>query len=152
MLQDSFRIGAQDKLRLGAVDKRELTFKALAGLIGGAIGWFPVELASHNHQLTDTQTSWTLFWGFVTMALMAGMIGGMIMAAAEQRIEFSAAALRRFLRGFVVCAVVSIPGTYYSDLLFSAVLSAGGWSSGQAGSEVYLVFGRLLGWALMGLL
>ncbi|HLW70381.1 MAG TPA: FHA domain-containing protein [Candidatus Binataceae bacterium] len=152
MVQDRFPLGAQHRLRIGAVDKRELTFKALAGLIGGAIGWFPVELASHNHSLTDVQTTGMLIAGFLTMALMAGMIGGMIMAAAEQRIEFSEAASRHFLLGFVVCAVVSLPGTYYSDLLFSAVLSAGGWGSGQAGSEAYLVFGRLLGWTLMGLL
>ncbi|MGH7838225.1 MAG: hypothetical protein ACREQC_10455, partial [Candidatus Binataceae bacterium] len=142
----------QDRFRIGAVDKRELTFKALAGLIGGAIGWFPVELASHNHSLTDVQTTATQIAGFVTMALMAGMIGGMIMAAAEQRLEFSPPTQRRFLRGFLVCAVVSLPGTYYSDLLFSAVLSAGGWASGQAGSEVYLVLGRLIGWSLMGLM
>jgi pSer/pThr/pTyr-binding forkhead associated (FHA) protein len=142
----------QERFHIGAVDQRELIFKALAGLIGGAIGWLPVEFASHGHSLTDVQTTGTLIAGFATMALMAGMIGGMIMAASEQRIEISPAARRRFLRGFLVCAVVSLPGTYYSDLLFSAILSAGGWSSGQAGSEVYLILGRLLGWTLMGLL
>jgi len=34
------------------VDRRGLIFKAIAGLIGGAIGWLPVELASSGHSLT----------------------------------------------------------------------------------------------------
>jgi pSer/pThr/pTyr-binding forkhead associated (FHA) protein len=141
----------QETYRLGAVDRRELLFKALAGLIGGAIGWIPVEIASNGHSLTEVQTTWTIVASFVSMALMAGAIGGMIMAAQEQRLEISPAARRRFLRGFLICAAVSIPATYYSDALFSAILAAGGWGVDHAGSAAYMVLARVTGWALMGL-
>src|ERR1017187_9529714 len=44
-------------LKSDSLNRRELTFKALAGLVGGAIGWFPVELASHNSHLGQVQTT-----------------------------------------------------------------------------------------------
>ena len=141
----------QDTFRLGTLDRRELFFKALAGLIGGAIGWIPVEIASHGHSLTEVQTTVTIIAGFVSMAMMAGAIGGMIMAAQEQRFEISPAARRRFLRGFLICAAISLPATYYSDALFSSILAAGGWTLNHAGSTAYMVLARVTGWTLMGL-
>ncbi len=39
-----------------SLNHRELTYKALAGLAGGAIGWLPVELASHGKNLTDAMS------------------------------------------------------------------------------------------------
>jgi pSer/pThr/pTyr-binding forkhead associated (FHA) protein len=135
-----------------AVDRRELAFKALAGLIGGAMGWMPVELASQGHSLTEVQTNWTLFAGFASMAILAGMIGGMITAAAGQRFEWTPAVKKHFLRGFVICAAVAIPETYCSNLIFSAILNAGGWGVGHQGSLAYMVLARLVGWSLMGVM
>ena len=40
-----------------SINHRELTYKAVAGLAGGAIGWLPVELASHGHNLTDAMST-----------------------------------------------------------------------------------------------
>ncbi len=138
-------------VKTNAVDKRELYFNALAGLIGGAIGWLPVEIASHGHSLTEIQSNWTLLAGLVSMALAAGMIGGMIMAAEDQRLEWTRSTGLRFLRGFLVCFVIALPGTHYSNELFNAILSSGGWSTAQAGSWVSLHIARILGWTLMGL-
>lgn len=135
-----------------AVDRRELGFKALAGLIGGAIGWLPVELASNGHSLTDAETLWSQLAGFASMAILAGMIGGMVTAAAGQRLELSAAVKKLFIRGFVICLTVAIPETYLSNTIFGAIIGAGGWSLGHPGSEAYLVFARLVGWSLMGVL
>ncbi|HXR26088.1 MAG TPA: hypothetical protein VN742_12045, partial [Candidatus Binataceae bacterium] len=135
-----------------AVDRRELGFKALAGLIGGAIGWLPVELASNGHSLTDVETTWSMITGFASMAILAGMIGGMVTAAAGQRLEWTPAVKKLFIRGFFICFLVAIPETYSSNLIFSAIIRAGGWSLGHPGSEVYLVFARLVGWSLMGVL
>jgi len=135
-----------------AVDRRELASKAFAGLLGGAIGWLPVELASNGHSLTDAETDWSLIAGFISMAILAGLIGGMITAAAAQRFELTPAVKRLFIRGFVICFLVAIPETYCSNLLFSAIIRAGGWGLGHPGSEVYLVFARLVGWSLMGVL
>jgi hypothetical protein len=138
--------------RGAAIDRRELAFKAFAGLIGGAIGWIPVELASHGHSLTEAASAWTQFTGFASMALMAGMIGGMVAASEGQTLALSPATQWRFGKGFLICLLISIPGTYWSDALFSTILSAGGWTAGQTGSEAYLVAGRIVGWTLMGLM
>ncbi len=142
-----------ESLRTSAkVDRRELGFKALAGLIGGAIGWMPVELASNGHSLTDVETTWSMITGYASMAILAGMIGGMVTAAAGQRFAWTPAVKKLFIRGFVICFLVAIPETYASNLFFSAIIQAGGWSLGHPGSEVYLVFARLVGWSLMGVL
>jgi pSer/pThr/pTyr-binding forkhead associated (FHA) protein len=135
-----------------AVDRRELTFKALAGLAGGAVGWLPVELASHGHTITESESTWTLVGGFVSMSILAGFIGGAILAAEGKTLELTHAVRRRFLIGFVVCAILAIPENYYSDVAFTAILSAGGWGVGQPGSMLYLILGRLVGWTLMGLM
>jgi pSer/pThr/pTyr-binding forkhead associated (FHA) protein len=134
------------------VDRRGLVFKALAGLIGGAIGWLPVEIASSGHSLTELQTGWTLFTGFASMALMAGMIGGMIVAAEDQSLAITPAMRRRFLRGFFICLAISIPETYFSNRIFTSILAAGGWTVNRSGSEFFLVLARVIGWSLMGLM
>src|SRR5260370_20307932 len=68
----------QGLFKVESLDRRELTFKALAGLIGGAIGWLPVELSSHNSHLGQVSTEWSVVAYYFTSALAAGMIGGMI--------------------------------------------------------------------------
>ena len=135
-----------------AVDRRELFFKALAGLLGGAVGWVPVEIATHGHAITEQQSTLTVIAGIVSVALVAGMIGGMILAAEDNSFEITPRAQRHFLLGFIVCLVLALPETYYSDLIFSEILRAGGWGVGHPGSELYLVAGRLIGWTLMGLM
>jgi pSer/pThr/pTyr-binding forkhead associated (FHA) protein len=135
-----------------ALDRRELAIKALAGLIGGAVGWVPVELATHGHSLTEAQSTSTVIAGIVAVALVAGMIGGMVLAAEGNSLGITPIAVRRFCLGFIVCLVLAIPETYYSDLIFSEILYAGGWRLDHPGSELYLIAGRLIGWTLMGLM
>jgi pSer/pThr/pTyr-binding forkhead associated (FHA) protein len=134
------------------IDRRELFFKALAGLLGGAIGWIPAEIATHGHSITEQESTWSVIAGIVSVALVAGMIGGMILAAEDNSLEITPLARRRFLLGFIVCLVLALPETYYSDLIFSKVLRAGGWGVDHPGSVLYLVAGRLIGWTLMGLM
>jgi pSer/pThr/pTyr-binding forkhead associated (FHA) protein len=135
-----------------AIDRRELLFKALAGLLGGAIGWIPVEIANHGHSITQQESTWTAITGIVSVALVAGMIGGMILAAEDNSLEITSLAKHRFRLGFIVCLVLALPETYCSDLIFSKILRAGGWGVDHPGSELYLVAGRLIGWTLMGLM
>src|SRR5581483_229821 len=135
-----------------AIDRRELVSKALAGLIGGALGWIPVEITSHGHGLTEAATTWSQIGGLVALAMMAGMIGGMINAAASGSFNAGSANRRRFLKGFLICLAISIPGTYYSNALFNSILSAGGWGYDHPGSMTYLFVGRVVGWCLMGLM
>src|SRR5271163_1623756 len=135
-----------------AIDRQELTFKALAGLAGGAIGWIPVEIVSHGQSLTEAQSIGRLVAGTVSMAILAGAIGGLILAAEGKTFDLTGQARRRFWRGFIICFVLSIPASIVSDLAFSAILGAGGWGVDRTGSMAYLIMARLTGWTLMGLM
>jgi pSer/pThr/pTyr-binding forkhead associated (FHA) protein len=134
------------------IDRRDLTFKGLAGLAGGAVGWLPVELSTRSHSLTDAATTASAVLGMVSMALLSGMIGGMINASQAQLLELTPQVKRGFLWGFVICAVLSLPATYYSNSAFTYILNAGGWRIGHPGALGYLVLARLAGWTLMGLM
>jgi pSer/pThr/pTyr-binding forkhead associated (FHA) protein len=144
-------------LKSDSLNRRELTFKALAGLCGGAIGWLPVELASHNSHLGEAQTTGALVAYYVSAALAAGAIGGFITAVDTSDIRVTPEAQRRFLLGFVICAALSILSTKLGNFTFNFVLQAGGVGfapSGEmvSGSVVTLVIARLLGWAIDGAL
>jgi pSer/pThr/pTyr-binding forkhead associated (FHA) protein len=133
-----------------AIDRRELTFMALAGLIGGALGWIPVELVSHGHTITQVENTWTQIEGVVSMALFWGLVGGLIVAAQGKTLQITPAVTRRFLIGLIVCFLIGLPAVYYSNVVFTMILSAGGWGANQAGSEIYLRVARVIGWVLMG--
>jgi len=133
-----------------SINQRELIYKAIAGLVGGAIGWLPVELASHGKNLTDVMTGWDVFFAYATMALLSGMIGGFILASDEQKLAVTSTTIRRFALGFVVCLLLALPANYYSNIVFSSILNYGGWGMGHPGSIAYLVFGRVLSWMMMG--
>jgi pSer/pThr/pTyr-binding forkhead associated (FHA) protein len=133
----------------GAIDRRELAFKAMAGLIGGAIGWIPVELASHGHRLTQAQSGWTEAANFLAMMIVAGTIGGMILASSDNTIEFTPAARRRFFRGFIFCVLLAVPGNFIADLIFTNILIAGGFGTGNV-SLIYLFIGRIISWTVLG--
>jgi len=92
-----------------ANDRRELLFKALAGLLGGAIGWIPVEITTHGHSITEHESIGVAIAGIVSVALAAGMIGGMILAAENNSFEITPLVKRRFRLGFTVCLILGIP-------------------------------------------
>jgi pSer/pThr/pTyr-binding forkhead associated (FHA) protein len=140
------------RMNSGTIDRRQLTFKALAGLVGGALGWLPVEIADHGRSITEAASTGQRIGEFFTMALMAGLIGGMILAADEQTLEITPQAQRRFLRGFILCFILSIPANYYSNVVFQAILNLGGWDTGHPGSLFSLIMARLVGWTLMGMM
>ncbi len=148
-----------------SIDRRELTVKALAGLLGGALGWLPVEIANHGHSLTEAPTTAQYIGDFISMALMAGLIGALILAAEDNSLQINRSAgfpffsldvpaqtRRRSLRGFILCFILAIPANYYSNVAFGAILNAGGWGAGHPGSIFYLILARLVGWTLMGMM
>src|SRR5579872_3895745 len=135
-----------------AIDRRELLFKALAGLLGGAIGWIPVEITTHGHSITEHESIGVAIAGIVSVALAAGMIGGMILAAENNSFEITPLVKRRFRLGFTVCLILGIPESFFSEIIFSQFYNAGGWGVGHVGSEAYLVAGRIMGFSLMGLM
>ncbi len=133
-----------------SIDRRELAFKALAGLAGAALGWVPVELVSHGHTITQVESFWTQVLGIVSMALFWGLVGGLIVGAQGKSLQLTPAATRRSLIGLLICFVIGVPAVYYSNVVFTAILSAGGWGANQTGSELYLRAARIIGWVLMG--
>jgi pSer/pThr/pTyr-binding forkhead associated (FHA) protein len=144
---------SEPTLRIGgAINRRELAFKAMAGLVGGAIGWFPVELATHGHSLTEVETTWNFVTVFAAMAILSGAVGGLVNAAELQTFELSRAVKLRFTVGFGVCLILGVVSNYFSDEAFTSILNAGGWRPGQPGSIVYLIIARVVGWVLMGTL
>jgi pSer/pThr/pTyr-binding forkhead associated (FHA) protein len=133
-----------------AIDRRELTFKAMAGLFGGALGWVPVEIVSHGRTITQTASFWVQLGGVVSMALFWGVVGGFIVGAQGKSLSLTPVVRRRFLVGLVVCFVIGLPAVYYSNVVFTAILAAGGWGTNHPGSELYLRVARIIGWVLMG--
>lgn len=134
----------------GAINRRELTYKALAGLAGGAIGWIPVEIASHGHSLTQQLPTSAIVASYVSMAILGGLIGGLILASDEQRLELTPRMRTRFLQGFVVCAIFVLLANYFANRLFETILNYGGWGLGHPGSIFFLVLGRVVSWLLLG--
>jgi len=144
-------------LKSDSLNRRELTFKALAGLCGGAIGWLPVELASHNSHLGQAQTTGAMVAYYVSSALAAGAIGAFITAVDTSDVRVTPEAKRRFIRGFAICFALSFLSTYLGNFVFNWVLQAGGVGfspNGElvSGSIVTLVIARLLGWGIDGAL
>ena len=133
-----------------SIDRRELAFKALAGLAGAALGWVPVELVSHGHTITQVESFWTQVLGIFAMALFWGLVGGLIVGAQGKSLQITPAVTRRSLIGLAICFVIGVPAVYYSNVVFTMILSAGGWGANQAGSEIYLRAARIVGWVLMG--
>lgn len=136
----------------GSIDRRQLVFMAIAGLAGGAIGWIPVEIAASGHSLTQVQSIWSQIGGILSMALMWAMIGGLVLASESQTVAITPRTTRDFVRGFIVCFVIGLPAVYYANVLFTAILVAGGWGVNHAGAFGWLLLARTIGWALTGLM
>ncbi|HKM99076.1 MAG TPA: FHA domain-containing protein [Candidatus Binataceae bacterium] len=134
----------------GSINRRELFLKALAGFAGGAIGWAPVELANRGQSLTENISWPEIVASYVTMALLSGLIGGLIVAVENQQLDLSPAAQKRFLRGFVICSVLALPADYISNMVFSSILHFGGWGLNHEGSTFYLFCARVVSWVIMG--
>src|SRR3984957_14040419 len=113
-------------LKSDSLNRRELTFKALAGLCGGAIGWLPVELASHNSHLGQAQTTGDMIAYYLSAAVAAGLIGAFITAVDTTEIRITPESQRRFIRGFLICAALSLVSTWLGNLVFHWVFEAGG--------------------------
>jgi len=148
-------------LKQGSLNRRELALKALAGLAGGAIGWLPIELVTHNAHLGQAPTTFDTIALYVTQAIEAGLIGGFITAATTAvdgvSIRLTPPAQRLLIRGFLICAGLSFIATYFSNYVFNLVLYSGGVgfdSNGQlvTGSVATLVLARTIGWAIDGAL
>jgi pSer/pThr/pTyr-binding forkhead associated (FHA) protein len=147
----------QDLFKVESLNRRELAFKALAGLAGGAIGWIPVELASHNSRLGEAETWASVVAYYVTAAIAAGLIGGLITAVEGSELRITPQTQQRFIRGFLLCAALSIVATYVANSVFNAILIFGGArfsTTGEmiAGSIAVLVFARVIGWTIDGML
>ena len=137
-------------LREGSLNRRELAFKAFAGLAGGAVGWLPIEAVSYGRNLTQPATPVEAILQFVVWAILSGLIGGAIVAAERQKLEYNPEMVARFLRGFAICALLAMPAYWFANVVFNVFLSAGGWGPNMQGSVGALILGRIASWFLMG--
>ncbi len=120
-----------------SVNNRDLTYKAVAGLAGGALGWPAVELASHGHNLTDLMTTASVVATYATMAILSGLIGGFILASDEQKLELSPRVLNRFILGFVVCLAARDSGQLLLE--YRLLQHPGLWRMGHRASGLDLL-------------
>jgi pSer/pThr/pTyr-binding forkhead associated (FHA) protein len=134
----------------GSINRRELFLKGLAGLAGGALGWLPVELASHGHSLTEQLSFADMVASYAAMAILSGLIGGSIVAVESQQLEWNPATKLRLFRGFLICFALAFPADYFSNSVFSAILNFGGWGLNREGSTFYLFCARVASWTIMG--
>lgn len=134
----------------GSINWRELWLKATAGLIGGAVGWLPVELVSHGRTLTQQLTPAEQYASEGAMMLLSGLIGGLILAAEGQELRVDAKAVKSFLLGFGVCFVLAYFSDQLSNGVFTNILQYGGWTSSREGSTAYLFVARVVSWMIMG--
>src|ERR1700722_5041550 len=131
-------------LKSDSLNRRELTFKALAGLCGGAIGWLPVELASHNAHLGEAQTTGALVAYYLSAAIAAGFVGAFITAVDTSELRITPETQRRFIRGFLICAGLSVVSTWLGNLVFNWILQAGGVGFSPNGEMVSGVIAALV--------
>jgi pSer/pThr/pTyr-binding forkhead associated (FHA) protein len=133
-----------------SVDRRELWFKAMAGLAGGVIGWVPIEIVSHGHTLGEPQTMTMFIAGTIAEAILGAMIGGLILAADDKTLEVTPQMKRRFWRGFVICFVLAAIGSLLSNYVFTALLALGGFTGAGSGSISAVILARAVAWTLVG--
>ena len=98
-----------------AIDRRELWFKAMAGLAGGVIGWVPIEIVNHGHSLGEPTTALMVVAETLANALLGAMIGGLILAAEGKTLEVTPQVKQRFWRGFVICFVLALIASMISN-------------------------------------
>ena len=94
---------------------------------------------------------------YLSAAIAAGLIGAFITAVDTTEVRITPESQRRFIRGFGICAALSLVSTWLGNYVFNAVLQAGGVGfspNGElvSGSIVVLVIARILGWAIDGAL
>jgi hypothetical protein len=135
-----------------AIDRRELWFKAMAGLAGGVIGWVPVEIVNHGRSLGEPVTLWMAVADTLTTALLGAMIGGLILAAEGKTLEVTPQVKQRFRRGFVICFGLAVIASLIADHVFSELLTKAGITASGASSVGYLVLARTTAWTLIGLM
>lgn len=136
-----------------AIDRRELLFKAMAGLAGGIIGWVPIEIVNHGHALGQPVSTAMVVAETISNALLGAMIGGLILAAEGKSLEVTPQVKRRFWWGFGICFVLAIFASIISNIVFNYLLvNAGIGPDGQANSLAFLILARATAWTLVGLM
>jgi pSer/pThr/pTyr-binding forkhead associated (FHA) protein len=139
------------------LNRRQLFFKGLAGFVGGALGWMPNELVMHGHRLGQAITISLVLGNYAGQAILAGLIGGLVLAVEPPVLVLTQQLKRRLVRAFIICAILSLFATYFSDRVFNSVLQWGGVAfSAQGemlhGSIIVLITARVMGWAIEGAL
>jgi pSer/pThr/pTyr-binding forkhead associated (FHA) protein len=139
------------------LNRRQLFLKALAGFAGGALGWMPNEVVMHGHRLGQAISVSLVLGNYVGQAVLAGLIGGLVLAVEAPLVVITPQLKSRLVRGFIICAILSLFSTYFSDRMFNSVLEWGGVAFNAQGEMIHgsiavLIIARVLGWAIEGAL
>lgn len=147
------------------VDYRELTTKALAGALGGFIGWLPIEVSAQGLSFLEPHQPQGINFA---VCIYAGLIGGLI----NTRFGRSGArsALWQFMRTFLLCAfllavlaecaaIVAFDGLVFPmanndidayGVIPNFLLAVGSWYQNHDISLGFIFLARLWAYAIFG--
>jgi len=147
------------------VDYRELTTKALAGALGGFIGWLPIEVAAQGLSFIEPHQPQGINFA---VCIYSGMVGGLINTPFGR--SGTRSAFWQFVRTFLLCAfllsllaevfaVVAFDGLVFPlanndidayGVIPNFLLAVGGWYQSHDVSLGFIFLARLWAYAIFG--
>jgi pSer/pThr/pTyr-binding forkhead associated (FHA) protein len=100
-----------------SIDYKELTTKALAGALGGFIGWLPIEVAAQGLNFIEPHQPQGIHFA---VGVYAGLVGGLVNAPFGRSAKTT---FWQFMRTFLLCAfLLSLLAGVFATVLFDGLV------------------------------